>query len=327
MDASFVFPNRRRTRTTRSRLVRRSSNDEYAAGFIEHAAPMYITIGPPLAGKTTWLRERSIIDVALDDQPGVYLSLPSKVFCAELTDQTKTILRNKVLYGKSVHSRILANKELTSVVRRCKNEISAEEFASVIRSIYGRQKESELATLVIECYEKVLLEYDTEPTQTTDLFIKEALFRPHPTTNITGIESALQTLQSIPLDKKVAWGNTNTKSSDYELALLIAQKQGRAVRFILYDAIGGSRSSSVTDTCELPSLGFDGLLQRNLLRYLTTGRYIPAQVIFDMNTRTKDIILRLDEVWHRIVPSDSAPESEIRDKILARMPLRSKSSS
>eukprot|EP00977_Amphora_coffeiformis_P027391 scaffold34608_cov172-Amphora_coffeaeformis.AAC.11 len=281
---------------------------------------MYITIGPPLAGKTTWLRQRSIVDVALDDQPGVYLPLPSKVFSAELTDQTKRILRNKIVHGKSVYSRIQSNKELSYVMRRCNNEMSAEEFATVIRSIYGGPKESsELVALVTECYERVLVENGTNPAETTDLFIPEALFRPHPNSKISGINSALKALESISLREKVAWGNTNTKPSDYEIALLIAQKQGRYVKFIVYDAISGD--SSVSETCELPFLGFDGLLQRNLRRYIKTGRYIPAQVLFDMNTRAQDIILRLDEVWQKQAPPESALENKIRDEILARMAL------
>ena len=46
------------------------------------AAPLYITIGPQCAGKTTYLRKSipDVIDITIDDQDGVYHSLPFGVF-------------------------------------------------------------------------------------------------------------------------------------------------------------------------------------------------------------------------------------------------------
>ena len=65
--------------------------------------PIFITIGPPCCGKTTWIRNQTsqqatykeeqrtfdeIVDVALDDQPGVYVHLPLEEFISCYRNQT-----------------------------------------------------------------------------------------------------------------------------------------------------------------------------------------------------------------------------------------------
>ena len=85
--------------------------------------PLYITIGPPCAGKTTFLQKsvcENMIDVTIDDQDGVYVPIDTKYF---LVDQAKCndmdFLRGRMLYNVSLEHRIYGseNDEMRKILQ------------------------------------------------------------------------------------------------------------------------------------------------------------------------------------------------------------------
>jgi hypothetical protein len=131
------------------------SADNHAAS--DDSRNLYVTIGPPCSGKTTWLRSRfgddnqndddggggahRLRDVALDDQPGIYvpvaisdaLPLLSEAVAAVATTVYRggsTVLRSVIL-GRSVVDRLRSddNRELGLVLLRLALRISSTEFA------------------------------------------------------------------------------------------------------------------------------------------------------------------------------------------------------
>ena len=309
----------------------KSTETNNAENTNESIAPMYITIGPPLSGKTTWLRSKSIVDVSLDDQPGVYVPLPTNVFYTKLSFKVKTMLRTKRVYGKSLMKRIQSEKELSLVAKRSHGKISAKDFASSLERILAKTQATNITSMAIECYQDILSKEETQKNrrpETSDLFVREALFCPCPQSNLTGIDAAEEKLASLPPTHPVAWANTNIKPANYRFAIEIAQEQNRRVVFVVYNPFeedsdhvpitsttSGSTTTVVEDNCELPPIGLEGLLRRNLQRYLKTGRYIPIPVLVDMNRRTKDLLVRLD---HELRQKANSSLQDPRDIVLHR---------
>jgi hypothetical protein len=128
---------------------------------------LYVTIGPPCSGKTTWLQSRSgrrrlggddadsgnkkgssggddddyaVRDVALDDQPGIYVpvaivdALPLLSAAAAIGTTARRDdgpLHRSVILGRSVADRLRSddNRELGLVLLRLALRISSAEFA------------------------------------------------------------------------------------------------------------------------------------------------------------------------------------------------------
>jgi hypothetical protein len=121
------------------------------------AAPLFITVGPPCAGKTTWIRQMQyqqqqqkhqqhpldtnkernktvlIHDVSIDDQEGVYVPVPTSWFLGQ-TDATATGTEgpeNLMLHGQSALNRIQNGQaELVTILSRLANQISRETCES-----------------------------------------------------------------------------------------------------------------------------------------------------------------------------------------------------
>eukprot|EP00636_Phaeomonas_parva_P003325 CAMPEP_0118867916 /NCGR_PEP_ID=MMETSP1163-20130328/11363_1 /TAXON_ID=124430 /ORGANISM="Phaeomonas parva, Strain CCMP2877" /LENGTH=479 /DNA_ID=CAMNT_0006802407 /DNA_START=107 /DNA_END=1546 /DNA_ORIENTATION=+ len=79
-------------------------------------------------------------------------------------------------------------------------------------------------------------------------------------------------------DGPVAWGNTNTRIKDYETALTAAFAAGRPVRFVLWGR-------------ELAPVGLHLLMMRNVVRFATTGRYIPCGAIARGKKRCERLLI------------------------------------
>ena len=105
-------------------------------------APLYISVGPPTSGKTTWLRNlrdqapnqaSALVDVSLDDQPNVYVPIPTALFCLtpmemerpDLPQEYQNLLRSS-LYQKTVQERILSgeHQEHRLVFQRLSGKLS-----------------------------------------------------------------------------------------------------------------------------------------------------------------------------------------------------------
>jgi hypothetical protein len=210
---------------------------------------MYITVGPPCSGKTTLLKQKGIIDIALDDQPGVYMPLPTSYFLLDDDDgdnnleliakgkqpsKSKAIPTDTTVLGKSIKDRLKDQVELKCVLRRLSRACTQDEFYSEVSKCTGDNEEA-LALLFDAVEARIDLQNEGDAIvlpDTVDLFVQEAIFRGKP----TGIERTLDLLQGHPLSQKVAYGNTNTRPRDYKSALEIAAQRGRPVVFLVYYA-------------------------------------------------------------------------------------------
>lgn len=152
----------------------------YSTLLVPHVKPplLYITIGPPCAGKTTWLWNRrrhppqspppatnvnfnanrddsaiTFVDVALDDQPGVYQPLHPNFFLSggdgTLSKDASSAAphtahaaerrqrRQTRIFGKTINDRIQNSDqaELCLVLKRLALQLSSNEFATAIRDL------------------------------------------------------------------------------------------------------------------------------------------------------------------------------------------------
>jgi len=149
------------------------------------------------------------------------------------------------------------------------------------------------------------------PNSTVDLFIFEALFNPPDLALKKAISlldhpegtSKLSKPNGKYIHAPIAWGNTNTKPRDYEAALKSAERQGRPVHFIIFDAFGKNyfhhdSKGKITILSknlqrmhwELPHLSRKELFQRNLKRFCATGRYINIMSLDGAIKRCKDLL-------------------------------------
>jgi hypothetical protein len=317
------------------------------------AQPLYITIGPPCSGKTTWIKRQSsklssdIIDVCIDDQLGVYYALPvawllpnsnaSDDASLNHTLGSKPLTKETLLFGKTVQERIAEQTELKLVLSRLANAISAKEFQSSLESCILPFH----AKALVEVVEDIIRNADTHNQtialpNTIDLFVQEAIFRQ--STALSSDEgegvsySALERMDlllndqnKVPLSSPMALGNTNTRAREYSKALEMAEKTNRPVYFaVFYDdemrilpQVHSRGDSSISQDSKCKDLfdlfvdsSYNGLIRRNIDRFLRTGRYIPTNVIWDMRDRTIELVNSAFEL-----PGDSVSESSSTMKL------------
>lgn len=277
--------------------------------------PLYITIGPPCSGKTTWIRNRSsatvlepngpkIVDICIDDQPGVYHRIPSDYLLPNVDDKngTATVRQqclSKVLFGRATTARINELTELRAIVFRFANITTKADF----------RNSSIVSPLVVEVVEETISEFESKQQPillpiTIDLFVVDAIFRSSPTLNnaqnkmndnvddvpsLSALERVEQLLYDAPVSTPIAFGNTNSRATDYVKALQMALELKRPVHFVVY--CDDKNENIDKDLFDLTvEEGIKGLIRRNVYRFLQTGRYVPEQVITDMRNRTQNLI-------------------------------------
>lgn len=280
----------------------------------EVSAPLYVSIGPPCAGKTTLLKQitvqapagqEALVDICLDDQPNVYVNIPISLFLLSSSEMESPelpfdhqYLLKRTYYQRTVQERILAedHQELRLVLQRLAGKLSKEEFENALWSFHSstlNDRNAIVLRTLLESIDNVMNNQAVliELPQTVNLFIVEALFERDPTLpdcEWTGIERALDLLWKTPSNVPVSWGNTNTKPEDYGAALEFAQGQKRPVYFCVWgennNMMGGE------SLFDLPKLEFPQLMDRNLQRLLDTGKYIPCQVIDGLSTRSDQLV-------------------------------------
>jgi hypothetical protein len=261
--------------------------------------------------------------------------------------------------------------ELVAILQRCAGLLSAEQFASRIQAIYNnsnsrRRNNSRdndqqmvaqaLIQAVNQAVEGAVVEsangsnnsdndkgkvHSLVLPRTTDLFVLQSLFMVDPdksnTTGTTptgagtGIERALAVLKAVDPGVPVAWGNTNTKPTDYKAALLLAAQQRRPVHFVVYHAnsvsstgVQRSRDDATAvnegpnnvgsgvfqDDCwDLAVPSWRDLLERSVHRLTQTGRYVPASVIWDMHGRTQQMVQSVADHCQRDLVDSQDKES------------------
>jgi hypothetical protein len=136
-----------------------------------HQKPLYITIGPPCCGKTTWGTEQlkkvvqskqelktqssrnhvGIQDITLDDQDGVYVPLPLFGYfvsnCSlesdakDEHDVQKFPCMDTVMYGQTIQERLdsFDQRELRIVLERLTNYIDKNRFKQKLKEIQPSQ--------------------------------------------------------------------------------------------------------------------------------------------------------------------------------------------
>jgi len=290
--------------------------------------PLYITIGTQCCGKTTFLKERllskSELDISLDDQPDVYISVDTSIFLS-VFDRTgidaddndnlakqnidpSSILLHQSYHGKTLFERIRQdNTELKLVVQRLGGSLSSETFATEIIKLFGSSSSTSLAQVLIDGVEEEISvanndENKNNGRKTTapemkslvpthiQVFILESLFQPHPSTQESAIQRAHRLLRQSQLHLPVAWGNTNSKPRDYQMALDIASQTRRPVHFLI-------------EGRDFPSLTLSEFIVRNIRRFSQTGKYIPIRAIHDCHDRIEQLVSMKDS--ERVVATSS----------------------
>jgi len=269
-----------------------SNTEEQGGGAPLSAAPLYVTIGPPCSGKTTLLQQAQVKDVALDNQPSVFIPIETPYFTAEKRPKWM----NKTIFGRSLAQRVQQEDqaELRLVLQRLQKNITVEQMQESFQTLPS--KNSEYNTTIVPKLVQTVEKFGSTPLPpTVDLFIQQSIYLPDQRTNLTGLESVQIQLENTSVQQAVAWGNTNTRPNEYKVAMEMAARQGRPVHFIVY----GEESEHVEDDVIDMQATYDDLLYRNLNRLLQTGRYIPATVIWDMRQRSIDLVDRAIRAWKR----------------------------
>mmetsp|Transcript_17626 Transcript_17626/g.28985 ORF Transcript_17626/g.28985 Transcript_17626/m.28985 type:complete len:593 (-) Transcript_17626:942-2720(-) len=183
---------------------------------------IYITVGPQCSGKTTLLKslfgkiemqevdspsstysndqqqESTGLDITIDDQALVYLSLPTPIYFTGpcIYDSTPGMkercdaLLDVVVLGRSITNR-LSDKEMDEllwVMQRLAGDIDAEYFAKRIRDDNNTPRPT-LDDLIDAVEYVIATKHDEGITnllpETVDLFIVESIFRPRPLSQIS----------------------------------------------------------------------------------------------------------------------------------------------
>lgn len=296
---------------------------------------MYITIGPQCAGKTTLLKDidADMLDIALDDQQGVYLPLDVNDW---LEVSSRSLERRYI--GKTLRQRLMADEqmELRATLLRLAGYITEGEFRARIQTIYQTFTLRELqkrgpnitqvpqdyegddhttiANALIQTVESIIQTSKPQLPAKVELFCVEALFRPNPRTSMTAIDTASNLFFENARDAKVkslSWGNTNAKPRDYKVALDAAQQSGRNVHFLVYDTTAGR----VQFDQAMPELEFEELLRRNLYRMLKSGKYVPAKAIWDTSARVHNLCDMSIKQLDRQVPEDDGGDQVVHSQL------------
>jgi hypothetical protein len=288
------------------------------------SSPLYITVGPPCSGKTTWLREQQILDIAIDDQPAVYHPLPWMYFALDHVIDKEQLL-NQTLVGKTIRERLCSPEqaELRTVCACLSGKMNAQRLQFELEQQFAREQQRRqqrrnnyqdnkvpLAAVIASAVADVQRHSRSSFPSTVDLFCVDALF-----TRTGAIERAYQALKSVPTTQPVAWGNTNLRiDSDYSRALEMAHVQKRPVHFVVFDAttqiclVNPTRIEYHPDDWQFC---MEELMTRNIKRLLEKGRYIPVAVMHDMLHRYFDMIRR---------PSDNLLQTLLRPSRFVRNP-------
>ena len=214
-------------------------------------SPIYITVGAQCVGKTTLLSRlkqriisknmdsganpKSLIDITLDDQPGVWVPVNTQLFLDGRNRKKFKSFLNRRYIGKTIRRRIEEQAELSAILLHIAGHSTQQEFASSITQIYtnhtirdslrrnGGRNGGNANASGIESNNSVTGEmiipqdYHTQIAQDlleavsdfrdsgqnsklpdkVNLFCVEALFRPNPQTNETAIETATKTLYEL----------------------------------------------------------------------------------------------------------------------------------
>ena len=116
----------------------------------EGKGAIFVPIGPQCAGKTTYLTKSDAIDISIDDQDGVYVKVPSRLFLlnsaanssANASSANGTVNANKKILETIVHSKKISdrikdesNNEMRWIAQRLCNQMVHDDFRNRIMSL------------------------------------------------------------------------------------------------------------------------------------------------------------------------------------------------
>ena len=130
-------------------------------------------------------------------------------------------------------------------------------------------------------------------TPHVDIFVPQAIFN-------GGIDRAEKAFKKLlKSSKPVFWSNTNTRPSEYAAALSTAEKAGRPVQFVAWG------------THRLPRVSRQELLRRNMSRFRTSGRYIPAGAVSAALGRFESLVNQAQTEAELLFEDDTSYPPEI----------------
>lgn len=259
---------------------------------------MYITIGPQCSGKTTYLSQllggspgrgkgvKDFLDVSMDGIPGTYEPVAVSILQAY---QETGQLRHQLL--KRVHRRYLyeylddlLEGEQLALLLFFTGDLELVELQAHLATCFPT--DSAQASLISRTAEQVFAEGVRFTSSTMDVFIQSAMG--------FAVKQAARDLNAAAHSHPgpVGWGNTNLSARDYKGALAVAHEARRPVTFVVW---GGA----------LPCVTLEALFRRDLLRFLSTGKYIPLKVLADYLRRADGLLKKLR------TPSEEDPGAEL----------------
>ena len=231
-----------------------------------NVAPLYVTIGPQNSGKTTFLKTiPNLIDVAIDDDPEVYRHLPLEVIDninnknydmseykfhdLELKDRIKKDGNNQQLQIYNYFTDKISIKKLKKSLRMEEEELKI--YIPIIRKL--KKKETKYTC-------KHFSIYIEEVFSPANYFVQKK--------TLERLEHELSTKPEIP----IAWGQTNFDITHYNKFLDLAIKYNRPLRFAVWNREFGKRKKTIDQDLKF-------LLERNILRFMKDGNYVPYKDI------------------------------------------------
>jgi hypothetical protein len=324
-----------------------------------NVAPLYITVGPQCAGKTTLLHQleqklgSTIEDITLDDQRDVYVQVPTDYFLQQEEESKNDQFLQRRIQDKTLASRIYddeSNGELRAILQRLDGRLSQADFCQQIQHLYERHAHhaetrrrhnpssnetttrqtrpfQEMATLVIHTVRNVVNETRRDccaslllPTR-IQLFCVESLFRAHPETNRTGVEAAHDQLWHVARDfPRTSLAWGNTNTRPREYKeALAAAATTRRPVYFVLYADNKMCGEGDSGNVFLPLVGLEELMRRNLLRLLQTGKYVPCRAVVEANDRVSTLVTSALQHNLALPPGGVSCSKFELDQELARM--------
>lgn len=229
-------------------------------------APLYVTIGPQNSGKTTFLKTiPNLIDVAIDDDPEVYRHIPLEVIDnintknydmskykfhdLNLKDRMKQDGRNEQLQIYNYFTDKISIKKLKKNLRMEEEELKI--YIPILRKL--KKKETKYTC-------KHFSIYIEEVFSPANYFVQKK--------TLERLENELSSKPGTP----IAWGQTNFDITHYSKFLDLAIKYNRPLRFAVWNREFGKRKKTIEQDLKF-------LLERNILRFMRDGNYVPYKDI------------------------------------------------
>jgi hypothetical protein len=271
--------------------------------------PMFISIGPQCAGKTTVLsRLPNMVDVNFDDQQFTYSPVPLKHFMRLLRadqppvfDDSLMPSARRIVFGVSMRDRLRGSREVseffpilaffshipgssynapgaTTMGTDCPNFGDfMDACAPFLEDEHQRAGDAALLQVFAAAAMQVHASGARVTTRAYDVFIQESRGM-----SVSQAEQKLDSAAAAHVGP-VAWGNTNLNRGTVQAALRIAYENKRPVRFLCWGR-------------DLPAVSLEELVIRNLRRFLATGRFIPCKTLAryysDANTLYENLRVR-----------------------------------